>query len=84
MSNFKFSIRNQCIFVAIYSAVILLFASAMSKWTHHYYDAVCLFCKCLRSTRKGQHFSAADQMCICTWLNRLDAKAVQSRVSKSR
>ncbi len=32
MSNFKFGVRNQCIFVAIYSAqaVILLFASAMS------------------------------------------------------
>ena len=30
MSNFKFGIRNQCIFLAIYFAVILLFASAMS------------------------------------------------------
>ena len=30
MSNFKFGVRNQCIFVAIYSAVILLFACAMS------------------------------------------------------
>jgi hypothetical protein len=30
MSNFKFGIHNQCIFVAIYSAVILLFANAMS------------------------------------------------------
>ena len=30
MSNFKFGTRNQCIFLAIYSAVILLFASAMS------------------------------------------------------
>ncbi len=30
MSNVKFEIRNQCIFLAIYSAVILLFASAMS------------------------------------------------------
>ena len=30
MSNFNFGIRNQCIFLAIYSAVILLFAGAMS------------------------------------------------------
>ena len=34
MSNFKFGIRNQCIFLAIYSAVILLFASAMSHGGH--------------------------------------------------
>lgn len=34
MSNFKFGTRNQCIFLALYSAVILLFASAMSHGGH--------------------------------------------------
>ena len=31
-----------------------------------------------------QHFSAAEPMRICTWLNLLDAKAVQSRVSRCK
>ena len=49
MSNFKFGIRNQCIFLAIYSAVILLFASAMSHGgritTVTRYHDVCSACE---------------------------------------
>ena len=51
MSNFKFGIRTQCIFLAIqvYSAVILLFASAMSHGgritTVTRYHDVCSACE---------------------------------------
>ena len=79
MSNFKFGIRNQCIFLAIYSAVILLFASAMSHGgritTVTLYVSAC-------EARGLQHSSAAEPMRTGTWVNhdRLNAKAVQSRV----
>ena len=49
MSNFKFGIRTQCIFLAICSAGILLFASAMSHGgritTVTRYHDVCSACE---------------------------------------
>ena len=80
MSNFKFGIRNQCIFLAIYSAVILLFASTMSHGGRSSTETryVCQVVPPVKP-KECRRFSAAEAMCTGTRVNRLDAKAVQSR-----